>query len=64
MAMTDAERMRRHRERLRAGRVVHLSDLAVECWCHATIVHVPRSTILAGSTGSCGAPGCGPPEAA
>lgn len=32
--------------------------LAVTCWCEGSVVGVPRDDVLAGRTGSCGAPRC------
>lgn len=50
---------RYHRER-RWGPDTRGDQLAVSCWCEDTIVVVDRSEVVAGRTGSCGAPGCVP----
>jgi len=48
----NTEYFRLYRDRLRAG------DLAVLCWCQATIVVVPGDEVREGRTRSCGAVGC------
>lgn len=38
--------------------------LAVECWCRLEVVYVPSGAVRAGTTVSCGAPGCVDPKGA
>lgn len=33
-------------------------SLAVECWCHRTILTRPKADVRNGITGTCGAPDC------
>lgn len=41
--------------------LVSFNDLAVNCWCEATIVHVPPAELKAGRTRSCGLRHCANP---
>lgn len=52
------------RSRAWGRNVVTITDLAVTCWCEATVVHVPAETVKAGQTASCGRRECHEPEAA
>ena len=55
-ALTNGQRQAAYKARHRA--VVAIDDLAVYCWCHREIVHVPPVELRAGRTRSCGRRGC------
>jgi hypothetical protein len=46
----------------RVGHTLATGELAVECWCHQSVLYLPPADIQARRTGSCGRPGCHPPQ--
>ena len=58
---TEVERRVSGSGKVKKALEYHPGELAVDCWCRTTVVHVSPYEILNMRTGSCGRSGCEAP---